>query len=331
MAIKTDESFSIKSDVNLDNAKAALEYFKVNNKEFKNNKLNQTIVSLHELLRYPEGVKSTTLQAPKRNKEFNDLIERYVHISPYDPCSYIHEVRDLLLSGTNTTELDVTAEAVYIFAKYISKDDSLLDAYISNDVYTLLRGTDRDKQKVMMNKWIQGYYVDDMEYNSLFPKTAEYLKRTAIKRNHLYARNSGLFRDAETRNLIEICKQCGRKIMNHLHDAVYTTPKHFEYVADIYRAVYGDGIKFKRHDYKNLNYDVNEYLGKRKWSDKDTLSDAQLEEANKYNNVITIWQEFPGMYRYSGWGCQNDISVEVLQAIAASRIAASDQYQVALI
>ena len=329
MAIKTDESFCIKSDINLENAKAALEYLKTNNNEFKNNKLNQTIVNLYELLRYPEGVKSTILSTPKRNKEFNDLIERYIHMSPYDPCSYIHEVRDLLLSGTNTTELDVTAEAVYIFAKYISKDDLLLDAYASNDVYTLIRGIDRDKQKVMMNTWIQGYYIDSLPYNTYFPKTAEYLKQTAIKRNHLYARNSGLFRDIETRNLIEICKQCGRKITNHLHDAVYTTPKHFEYVADIYRTAYGDGIKFKRHDYKNIHYDVNEYLSKRKWSDKDTLSDAQLESANKYGDIITIWQEFPGAYRYSGWNCPNDLSVEVLQAIAANRITLSDQYQVA--
>lgn len=329
MALKTDNSFCIKSNINFDNAKAALEYLKTNNKGFKNNKLNQTIVSLYELLNCQDGVKSTILRAPKQNKEFSDLIERYIHISPYDPCSYIHEVRELLLSETDTTELDVTAEAVYIFAKYISKDDSLLDAYISNDVYTLLRGVKRDKQKVIMNTWIQGYYIDDMEYNRLFPKTAEYLKQTAIKKNHLYARNSGLFRDIETRNLIEICKQCGRKITNHLHDAVYTTPKHFEEVAETYRAVYGDGIKFKRHDFKNTHYNVNEYLGKREWSPDDTLMNDQLEDVNKYCNKIMIWQEFPGVYRHSGWGCPNDISVEVLQAIAASRIASSGQYQVA--
>lgn len=329
MALKTDNSFCIKSNVNFDNARAALEYLKTNNKGFKNNKLNQTIVNLYELLNCPDGVKSTTLRAPKQNKEFNDLIERYIHISPYDPCSYIHEVRELLLSETNTTELDVTAEAVYIFAKYISKDDSLLEAYISNDVYTLLRGVERDKQKVIMNTWIQGYYIDDMEYNKLFPKTAEYLKQTAIKKNHLYARNSGLFRDIETRNLIEICKQCGRKITNHLHDAVYTTPKHFEEVAATYRAVYGDGIKFKRHDFKNIHCDVNEYLSKREWSPNDTLTNDQLESVNKYCNKVMIWQEFPGVYRHSGWGCPNDISVEVLQAIAASRIASSDQYRVA--
>lgn len=329
MALKTDNSFCIKSNINFDNAKTALEYLKANNKGFKNNKLNQTIVNLYELLNCPDGVKSTTLRAPKRNKEFSDLIERYIHISPYDPCSYIHEVRELLLSGTNTTELDVTAEAVYIFAKYISKDDSLLDAYTSNDVYTLLRGVKRDKQKVIMNTWIQGYYIDDMEYNKLFPKTAEYLKQTAIKKDHLYARNSGLFRDIETRNLIEICKQCGRKITNHLHDAVYTTPKHFEEVAETYRAVYGDGIKFKRHDFKDIHYDVNEHLSKREWSPNDTLTNEQLEDVNKYCNKIMIWQEFPGVYRHSGWGCPNDISVEVLQAIAAIRIASSDQYRVA--
>lgn len=329
MALKTDNSFCIKSNVNFDNAKAALEYLKTNNEGFKNNKLNQTIVNLYELLNCPDGVKSTTLKAPKQNKEFNDLIERYIHISPYDPCSYIHEVRELLLSETDTTELDVTAEAVYIFAKYISKDDSLLDAYTSNDVYTLLHGIKRDKQKVMMNTWIQGYYIDDMEYNKLFPKTAEYLKQTAIKKNHLYARNSGLFRDIETRNLIEICKQCGRKITNHLHDAVYTTPKHFEEVAETYRAVYGDGIKFKRHDFKNTHYDVTKYLSRREWSPNDILTNDQLEDVNKYCNKIMIWQEFPGIYRHSGWGCSNDISVEVLQAIAASRIASSNQYQVA--
>lgn len=327
MPIRDDNSFAIKSNVNLDNAKAALEFFKTNNMDFTNNKLNQTIVYLDALLRCPDGTKSTTLNAPKRNKEFNELIERYVHISVYDPCSYVHEVRELLLAGTNTTELDVTAEAVYIFAKYISKDDELLDAYISNDVYTLLHGISRDKQKVEMNKWIQGYYIDGMQYNTLFPKTAEYLKRTAIKKDHYYARNSGLFRDIETRNLIEICKKCGRKITNHLHDAVYTTSKHFNDVADIYREVYGDGIKFKRHDYKNLQYDVSDYLSKREWSVKDILTDSQLDTINEYSNKITIWQTYAGLYNYSGWNCPDDLPVEVLQAITAKRITATNQYQ----
>lgn len=327
MPIKDDNSFAIKSNVNLDNAKAALEFFKINNMDFTNNKLNQTIVYLDALLRCPEGTKSTMLNMPKQNKEFNDLIERYVHISVYDPCSYIHEVRELLFAGTNTTELDVTAEAVYIFAKYISKDDELLDAYISNDVYTLLHGMPRDKQKVEMNKWIQGYYIDEMQYNALFPKTAEYLKRTAIKKDHYYARNSGLFRDIETRNLIEICKKCGRKITNHLHDAVYTTSKHFDDVADTYREVYGDGIKFKRHDYKNLRYDINDYLSKREWSIKDILTDSQLDEIKRYGDRITIWQTYAGLYNYSGWNCPDNLPIEVLQAITAKRIATTNQYQ----
>lgn len=327
MPIKNDNSFVIKSNVNLNNAKAALDFFKINNMDFTNNKLNQTIVYLDALLRYPDGVKSTTLYAPKKNKEFNDLIERYIHISVYDPCAYIHEVREVLLAGTDTTELDITAEAVYIFAKYISKDDELLDAYISNDVYTLLHGVPRDKQKIEMNKWIQGYYIEEMQYNALFPKTANYLKQTAIKKNHYYARNSGLFRDIETCKLIEICKKCGRKITNHLHDAVYTTPKHFDAVADVYREVYGDGLKFKRHDYKNLQYDVYEYLSKREWSIKDTLTDNQLEMIKRHSDKITIWQPYPGLYDYSGWDCPDDLPTEVLQAITAKRIATTNQYQ----
>lgn len=328
MGIKSDLSFNVKSNVNLDNAKAALDYLKTHNMGFRNNKLNQTIVHLDALLRCPDGVKSTILNAPTNNKQFNDLIERYIHVSPYDPCSYIHEVRELLFAGTNTTELDVTAEAVYIFAKYISKDDELLDAYKSGDVYTMLHGMSRDRQKVEMNKWIQGYYIAGMPYNTLFPKTSQYLKQTAIKKDRYYARNSGLFRDIETRNLIKICESCGRKITNHLHDAVYTTPKHFDEVANAYRAVYGDGIKFKRHDYKNLQYVVADYLNTREWSAEDTLDDAQLNDVQALNKKITIWQPFAGRYNYSGWNIPDIISTEVLQAITAQRIANSNQYQI---
>lgn len=327
MPIKTDNSFVIKSNLNIDNARAALEFFKTNNMGFKNNKLNQTVVRLHALLRNPTGVKDTTLCAPKQNKEFDDLIERYIHISAYDPCSYIHEIRDLLLAGTDTVELDITAEAVYIFAKYISKDNELLDAYESNDVYTLLHGVPRDKQKVEMNKWIQGYYIEEMPYNKLFPKTAAYLKQTAIKKNHYYARNSGLFRDIETRNLIEICQKCKRKITNHLHDAVYTTSKHFDSVAEVYRDVYGSGLKFKRHDYKNLQYDVPDYLSKREWSEKDILSDDQLEIIDRYESRLSIHQKLPGWFGYTGWGCPDDLSTEILQAITAKRIILTGQYQ----
>lgn len=327
MPIKNDNSFVIKSNVNLDNAKAALNYLKINNMGFKNNKLNQTIVHLDALLRDAEDVKSTILNPPKQNREFNDLIERYVHISCYDPCSYVREVRDLLFAGTDTTELDVIAEAVYIFAKYISKDPELLDAYSSSDIYTILHGISRDRQKVMMNTWIQGYYIEDLPYNAYFPKTAEYLKQTAIKKDREYARNSGLFRNIETNNLIEICKKCGRKITNHLHDAVYTTPKHFENVVSTYHEVYGSEIKFKRHDYKNMTYDVNDYLSKREWKLNDMLTDKQINDIKQYGSRLTIWQTYPGVYKYNGWDAPNDLSSETLQAIVAKRIATTNQYQ----
>lgn len=320
MPIKQDNTFVIKSTLNLVNAHSALEYLKNNNKSFTNNKLNQTMIALYTLLQNPSNTKSTTLKAPKNNEEFNDLIERYVHTSPYDPCSYIHEVRDLLLAGTNTVELDITAEAVYIFAKYISKDDELLDAYIFGDIYTILHKIPREKQKTMMNTWIQGYYIDDLPYNKLFPKTAEYLKRTAIKSNHIYARNSGLFRDIETNKLIAICKKCDRKITNHLHDAVYTTEKHFDEVAKCYHEEYGNGLRFKRKDYKYLTCNVSEYLSGRNWSSNDTLSKDQMEEACSYRDKLVIWKEPNGKYKYNCWNAPRDLSIEVLQSIIAYRI-----------
>ena len=324
MPIKQDNTFAIKSTVNLDNASSALEYLKNNNESFANNKLNQTLIALYTLLQNPSNTKSTVLKAPNNNKEFNDLIERYIHISPYDPCSYIHEVRDLLFAGTNTVELDITAEAVYIFAKYISKDDELLDAYTSGDIYTILYKVSRDKQKTMMNTWIQGYYIDDLPYNKLFPKTAEYLKRTAIKDNHIYARNSGLFRDIETNKLIAICKKCDRKITNHLHDAVYTTEKHFNEIAKCYHEEYGNELKFKRKDYKHLTCNIDEYLGSRNWSSKDMLSADQMELVYNYRDKLVIWKEPNGEYKYNCWNAPSDLSKETLQSIIAYRIASSD-------
>lgn len=324
MPIKQDNTFVIKSTINLDNASSALEYLKHNNESFKNNKLNQTIIALYTLLQNPSNTKSTVLKAPNKNKEFSDLIERYIHISPYDPCSYIHEVRDLLFAGTNTVELDITAEAVYIFAKYISKDDELLDAYTSGDIYTTLHKVSRDKQKTIMNTWIQGYYIDDLPYNKLFPKTAEYLKRTAIKDNHTYARNSGLFRDIETNKLITICKKCDRKITNHLHDAVYTTEKHFDEIVKCYYEEYGNELKFKRKDYKYLTFNVNEYLGGRKWSSNDMLLSDQMEDVYNYRDKLVIWKEPNGEYKYNCWNAPSDLSKEVLQSIIAYRIASSD-------
>ena len=319
MSINSDNSFTVKSKVNFDNAKEVLRYLCVNNNGFINNKLNSSICCLNWLLKCPTATKDLKLAAPKHNKQFNDLIERYIHISPFDPCSYIHEIRDVLFQDTNTVEFDVTAEAVYIFAKYISKDIDLYIAYCENDIYTIIPGMTRDEQKVEMNRWLQGGYNDKIVYNKLFPITAKYLRDNAQWENGIYKKSSGLFRDIETHKLIEICKSCESKVMNHLHDSVYTTKNGLKDVIDAYKALYGSGLKYKIREYKTLNVDCIDHVKSHAWKDEDVLSAAQIEQRELYKSCC-ITEEHPMEFKVCRWD-HPDVDKQVLQSIKAERIA----------
>ena len=309
MSIKDDNSFEIKSVINFDNAKEMLKYLCNNNLGFKINILNNSICYLDWLVNYPTACKNILLHTTV-NKTYPDLTERYIHMSPFDPCSYIRQIRNGLFAGTNTVELDVTAEAVYIYAKYISKDVELLDAYINGDVYEILPGKERSDQKVLMNKWLQGGYNAKLQYNELFPITAKYLKEHANWNDGSYKRNSGLFRDIETRNLQAICREAGNKITNHLHDAVYTTKAGLKAVSEYYTEVYGKALKYKVHEYKNAEVDLSTY----EWKTSDALTDSQMEQFNQLKDLFNVHQTKPMVFD------ECDVDSLVQQAILAQRI-----------
>ena len=332
MSIRDDNSFKIKSNVNFDNAREMLRFLIEHNRDFTNNVINESIVKLDWLLQFPEAPKDTYLSAPKPNKTYSDLLERYIHISAFDPCSYVREIRDLLFAGTNTVELDVTAEAVYIYAKYISKDVELLEAYTKGDIYTILPNIPRDEQKVLMNKWLQGGYNPNLPYNEKFPITANYLKKTATWNDGAYKRNSGLFRDIETRNLMTICKNVKGKITNHLHDGVYTTERGLKDVEKAYKEIYGNALKYKVHHYKDdvcdftalTKRDLNSIKnlnGTNQW--KPTMTPEEIELFNEYKHytltALANWND----YHFTCWQAYKlDITNEyVLTAIRAYQIA----------
>lgn len=332
MCIRDDNSFKIKSNVNFDNAKKVLEFLSENNLGFTNNAVNETIVKLDWLIQFPDGPKDTYLSAPKPNKTYSDLLERYIHISAFDPCGYMREIRNLLFAGTNTVELDITAEAVYIYAKYISKDVELLDAYTKDDIYTILGPKiERDDQKVLMNKWLQGGYNAKLPYNDLFPITANYLKKTAIWNDGAYKRNSGLFRDIETRNLMTICKSVKGKITNHLHDGVYTTDRGLKEVENAYKNIYGTTLKYKIHRYKDDDCDLTALIkrdlnsvsnlnGNSQWKPTMTENEIKLFNDNKHYKLSALndWND----YKFTCWQAYkiNITDEYVLNAIKAYQI-----------
>ena len=285
--INKDNSFATNFKPNLDNAQIALEYLKQHNERFKYNYLNHTIYKLWDLINEPQA--RAWLEPPAPNKTYPDLLERYIHISEQDPCSYKREIRDILLSDTPTVELDVHAESVYIFAKYISHDDLLLDTYIKHDdFYSIIPGKSRDEQKMLVQVWLQGPYNESIIYNAMFPVTAQYLKETSNN----YKRNSGLFRDIETVKLIEILKSCGKKALGHLHDGIYVSPRGIKAGSDAIYAQYDNGIRFKVKRYKDKKYIKSE---------SDIINDissidwkhAQNEHKNDYNKcALTSFDEY---------------------------------------
>lgn len=249
---------------------------------FKYNGINEAIYNLHYLY-------NSILTANKQtcisqfdnthsknngmNATFSDLRERYTHEDYRDPCSYKREIRKALLYNTNTVELDITATAVYIFAKYISHDDEMLNVYKQKDFYSIIPNKTRDEQKKLTQIWLQGYYKNDMVYNTIFPITGDYLKRTAITTDGLYKKNSGLFRDKEVRLLDDIMNKV--QVNFHLHDGIYVTKSAKKKAENAILDTYGSDVKYKVVDYSKLNpthEELNNTLQSIDWHSDDIIN-----------------------------------------------------------
>ena len=235
---------------------------------FKNNTINETIYNLHYLYNSITPTNKQTFFSQFNNTHsknngmnitFPELRERYTHEDYRDPCSYKREIRKMLLYNTNTVELDITATVVYIFAKYISCDNKMLDVYKTQDFYSIIPTTikERDEQKLLVQKWLQGYYSEDIMYNKLFPITSEYLKRTAIIKDGLYKKNSGLFRNKEVCLLDDIMSKV--QVNFHLHDGIFVTKSTKKKAENAILSTYGEDVKYKVIDYSQLNH-TNEEL-----------------------------------------------------------------------
>jgi len=280
--INQDNSFTIAQKVNKDNLEIMFNWFKDNHLEYRFNYVNNTICKLWSLYNEPIKNSKCILKPPAQNKTYPDLIERYVHIDAYDPVSYKREVRKILMAGTPTYEIDFHAESVYIYAKYITHDDLLLDTYINNDdFYKIIPNMPRDKQKKLVQIWLQGQYNDNIIYNEMFPVTAEYLKSSSND----YKRNSGLFRDIETRKLLEMLQMCKSRCVNHLHDAIYVNGKGLNTALDVINKVYDKGIKFEIKNMQKVcltDGDICNTLNSIDW-DKS----AKEHDNNPYKSIIT--------------------------------------------
>lgn len=259
-----------KSYINRDYLLTTLKYLlELQNKYNHNNpRLNETIYHLHhmlfELTTDSKGNDYTTFDDKDggHNKTYNSLRERYIHISYKDPCTLKREIRSIVLSATDTVEVDITATAVYIYAKYITKDDDLLRCYKESDFYSVLNNISRDEQKKLAQIWLQGQYNNNIEYNHLFPITAKYLKQTSDE----YKKNSGLFRDKEVRLLDDIRKDV--QLLFHLHDGFYTVKRNKQKLISSIKKHYGENIKYKIKDYSEIKYteqDIKDIINNIVW------------------------------------------------------------------
>lgn len=309
-----------KGFINKDNLIIALKYMLdlQSQYQFNNPRLNENIYNLHHMLSElncdNRGHYFTCFDSinGKQNKLFPDLRERYIHISYNDPCSLKHEIKELILAGTNTVEVDISNTAVYLFAKFISHDDDLLNYYKHNDFYKLLPNKTRDEQKKLTQIWLQGIYNKAIPYNSLFPITGEYLKQTAIADNELYKRNSGLFRDQEVKLLDEIIADMS--VLFHLHDGFYTTERNKKKLCASVEKHYGDGIKYKVHDFSNVCLTENEIkniINNVEWK-SDGIT-PQVENI-KSNNLLF---NAKAKYNYIYADTHEDASAYVVQRLYA--------------
>lgn len=261
--MKIENPFAVNMQVNKHNLDAMIAELKTLAYEFNfcNTRINKTLLSLYLMRKHLNKLKNEryttqcTLKGVKHNTNYPDLLERYIHVNCMDPCSAIYkrEIRHMLLAGTNIAELDISATVVYLFAKYISKDDAMLNIYKNGDFYSLIPDKTRDEQKKLVQIWLQGWYNESIAYNKLFPTTSEYLKNTASKKDDIYKRNSGLFRDKEVRLLNDMLES-GLPIVNHLHDGYYLNSRHKKKCGELISKVWGDDVKYKTHDFSKEHY-----------------------------------------------------------------------------
>ena len=290
-----EQNFSINMAINEYNLNTVLEILKrkVMEANFLNADMNKTFLCLYYMNKRltRSGKKSITrcILAPvKRNKRFPELSERFVHNSVFDPLNsaYTRPIRHILLEGTQIAEVDITATVVYIFAKMITKDDELLRCYVKRDFYSILPTKTRDEQKKLTQFWLQGWFDQNVVYNQLFPITRDYLKRTAIKDDCLYARNSGVFRDFEVKALDKMLS--GKiHIVNHLHDGYYIYPRNIKKCSNLVKEVWGDEVKFKVTDYSKIDQksysEIYDIISSIEWESNE---EQCIDLSNKPNFMI---------------------------------------------
>ena len=292
--MQIENPFAVNMQVNKHNLDVMIDELKKLACEFDfcNTRINKTLLSLYLMRKYLDKLKNNqyithcTLRGVKHNANYPDLLERYIHVNCMDPCStlYKREIRHMLLSGTNITELDISATVVYLFAKFISKDDAMLDVYKNGDFYSLIKDKTRDEQKKLVQIWLQGWYNESIVYNKLFPVTGEFLKNSAIKKDGAYKRNSGIFRDKEVRLLNDMLES-GISIVNHLHDGYYLIGCYKKIWGEIISRVWGEDVKYKVHDFSKESYsddDIKNTIRNIDW--KEDVDD--IVDFTKTPNII---------------------------------------------
>ena len=362
--LKIKSPFKVTMPINKHNLEIMIECLKsmANSTNFLNPKINETLLSLYYMSKKlstlnNKDVTKCKLFPVKQNKDYPELLERYCHTSVYDPLNgtlYNREIRHLLLNGANIAEIDITATAVYIFAKYISKDDSLLQWYRDHDFYTLFPNLPRAAQKLLVQKWLQGTYkdpdklvaetvsdIDDIDvelpadsnvyvalYNMFFPVTGKYLKETAICKNREYVHNSGLFRDREVRLLDEMLKS-NVTLISHLHDGYYINPCHKAKCETAIKSVWGDDVKYKITDYSKINMsddDIRNALSNINWDkdrfyedgtpkiDPDNVPDFILSHGIQTEYVYDPYAALTGYLRDENGDCVRDAEGNFIEA-----------------
>lgn len=261
--MKIENPFTVNMQVNKHNLDVMIDELKTLACEFEfcNTRINKTLLSLYLMRKHLNKLKNDkyttqcSLRGVKHNANYPDLLERYIHVNCMDPCStlYKREIRRMLLSGTNIAELDISATVVYLFAKFISKDDMMLNIYKNGDFYSLIPDKTRDEQKKLVQIWLQGWYTENIVYNRLFQVTGEFLKANALKKDDIYKRNSGLFRDKEVRLLNDMLES-DLPIVNHLHDGYYLNSRYKKKCGELISKVWGEDVKYKVHDFSKEHY-----------------------------------------------------------------------------
>jgi hypothetical protein len=288
-----------KAEINKSNLEFILTTLLITGAEngFKYNAINDAIYNLHYLYSsilptnkqtFVSQFNNTYSKNNGMNATFPELRERYTHEDYRDPCSYKREIRKALLYNTNTVELDITATAVYIYANFITNDDEMLNTYKQQDFYLIIPNRTRDEQKTLVQKWLQGYYNNDIVYNRIFPITGDYLKRTALVKDGLYKKNSGLFRDKEVRLLDDIMSKV--QVNFHLHDGIYVTKSARKKAENAIINTYGKNVKYKTVDYSNLN-PTNEEL----YSTLQSM-DWHLDDIIETHSIVKTPIKLKGVY-----------------------------------